>query len=148
MLLDAVLAILHHLLAFALAIVLTMEIMITRPDMGSGRLTYLSRVDSAFGAVAAGILIIGVARVLYGLKGPEYYVGNQFFWAKMAAFAAVGLLSIRPTIAIIRWRRAARSDSGFRPDPAEVSGVRRLMHAEAMVFTLIPVFAALMARYA
>ena len=148
MLLDAVLAILHHLLAFALAIVLTMEIMITRPDMGSGRLTYLSRVDSAFGAVAAGILIIGVARVLYGLKGPEYYVGNQFFWAKMAAFAAVGLLSIRPTIAIIRWRRAARSDGGFRPDPAEVSGVRRVMHAEAMVFTLIPVFAALMARYA
>ena len=62
MLLDAVLAILHHLLAFALAIVLTMEIMITRPDMGSGRLTYLSRVDSAFGAVAAGILIIGAAR--------------------------------------------------------------------------------------
>ena len=148
MLLDAVLAILHHLLAFALAIVLTMEIMIMRPDMGGGRLTYLSRVDSAFGGIAAGILIIGVARVLYGLKGPEYYVANGFFWAKMAAFAAVGLLSIRPTIAIIRWRRAAQKDTAFRPDAAEVSGVRRLMHAEAMVFTLIPIFAALMARYA
>src|SRR2546423_1186232 len=98
MLTDAVLAIIHHLLAFALAIVLTMEIMLTRRDIAGGRLTYLSRADIAFGGVAAGIVIIGIGRVLYGLKGPEYYLVNEFFWAKMAAFAAVGLLSIRPTI--------------------------------------------------
>jgi putative membrane protein len=147
MLTDAVLAILHHLLAFALAIVLTMEIMLTRRDISGGRLTYLSRLDIAFGAIAAGILIIGIGRVFYGLRGPEYYVANEFFWAKMAAFLGVGLLSIRPTVSIIRWRAAVRANPQFQPQPDEVAIARRFMHGEAMLFTLIPIFAALMARY-
>ena len=147
MLTDAVLAILHHLLAFALAIVLTMEIMLMRRDISGGRLTYLSRLDIAFGAIAAGILVIGIGRVFYGLRGPQYYVANEFFWAKMAAFLAVGLLSIRPTISIIRWRASVRANPQFQPQPDEVMTARRFMHGEAMLFTLIPVFAALMARY-
>jgi putative membrane protein len=147
MLTDAVLAILHHLLAFALAIVLTMEIMLMRRDISGGRLTYLSRLDIAFGVIAAGILVIGIGRVFYGLRGPQYYVANEFFWAKMAAFLAVGLLSIRPTISIIRWRASVRANPQFQPQPDEVMTARRFMHGEAMLFTLIPVFAALMARY-
>ena len=147
MLTDAVLAILHHLLVFAMAIVLTMEIMVTRRDMGSARVTYLSRLDIAYGAIGAGIILVGIGRVVWGLKGPEYYLVNEFFWAKMAAFAGVGLLSIRPTLAILRWAAAARADAAFRPAGDEVMGVRRFMHAEAMLFTLIPIFAALMARY-
>jgi putative membrane protein len=144
---DAILAILHHLLAFALAIALTMEIMLTRPGIAGGRLTYLSRLDLAFGGIAAAILLIGIGRVLYGLKGPEYYVVNAFFWAKMAAFAGVGLLSIRPTLVIVRWRAAAHANPDFRPEAGEVMMVRRFMHSEAMLFTLIPILAALMARY-
>ena len=147
MLLDDILAIVHHLLAFALAIVLTMEIMVIRPSIAGPRVTYLSRLDIAFGAIAAGILIIGIGRVLYGLRGPEYYVGNQFFWAKMAAFAGVALLSIRPTISIIRWRTAVRANPAFQPHADEIMTTRRFMHGEAMLFTFIPIFAALMARY-
>ncbi len=144
---DAILAILHHLLVFALAIVLTMEIMVTRRDMGSGRVRYLSRLDMAYGGISTAVIVVGIGRVLWGLRGPEYYVVNHFFWSKMAAFAAVGILSIKPTMAILRWARAARADAAFRPDGDEVMGVRRFMHTEAMVFTLIPIFAALMARY-
>jgi putative membrane protein len=144
---DALLAIAHFLLAFALAIVLTMEIMITRRDISGPRMIYLSRLDIAYGAIAAGILVIGIGRVVYGLKGPEYYIVNSFFWAKMAAFAAVVLLSIWPTITIIRWRTSVRADAAFRPKPDEVMTVRRFMHSEALAFTLIPIFAVLMARY-
>ena len=146
--LDAILAILHHLLAFGLAILLTMEIMVTRRDMGSARVTYLSRIDIAYGAAAGALVVVGVLRVFYGLRGPQYYIGNGFFWAKMAALLGVILLSIRPTIAIIRWRASNRANADFRPNVPEVTSVRRLMHTEAMVFALIPVFAALMARYA
>ena len=147
MLTDAILAILHHLLIFALVVVLTMEIMLTRRDMGAARVLYLSRIDLAYGAIATAIVVVGIGRVLYGLKGPEYYLVNEFFWAKMAAFVGVGLLSIRPTLVIQRWRSAARADPEFRPAGDEVMTVRSFMHTEAMLFTLIPVFAALMARY-
>lgn len=43
----------------------------------------------------------------------------------MAAFAAVGLLSIAPTIRIIRWRRALRENAGFAPAAPDILDVRR-----------------------
>jgi putative membrane protein len=147
MLTDALLAIIHHLLAFALAIVLTMEIMLTRPGIAGGRISYLGRLDIAYGGIAAAIVLIGIGRVFYGLRGPEYYGVNVFFWAKMAAFAGVALLSVPPTLTIGRWRRTARGNAEFAPEAREVATVRRFMHSEAMLFTLIPIFAALMARY-
>jgi putative membrane protein len=68
------------------------------------------------------------------------------FWAKIVAFAAVGLLSIAPTIAILKWRRQARADPAFVPSDAAVAKVRKVMLVELLVFALIPIFAAAMAR--
>ena len=62
-------------------------------------------------------------------------------------FALVGALSIPPTLRILAWRGKAKLDPGFEPPAGEIAAVRRYMHAEAVVFVLIPVFAALMARY-
>ena len=79
-------------------------------------------------------------------KGWDYYAVNAWFWAKIAAFAVVGLLSITPTVMLVRWRRRASSQPAFSPDAAEVLLARRFMWAEAAVFGLIPIFAAAMAR--
>ncbi|TIL74004.1 MAG: DUF2214 family protein, partial [Mesorhizobium sp.] len=49
------------------------------------------------------IIVVGIGRVIYGLKGWEFYVYNWVFWAKMAAFVAVGLLSIIPTVRFASW---------------------------------------------
>ena len=38
------------------------------------------------------VIVVGIGRVIYGLKSWEYYVYYWAFWAKMAAFAVVGLL--------------------------------------------------------
>ena len=64
----------------------------------------------------------------------------------MAAFAAVALLSIAPTIRIVRWRRALAGDAAFTPAAADIANVRRFLWTEAAVFALIPAFAAAMAR--
>ena len=65
---DLVLASAHHVLVFGLAAIIAMEAVIVRPDMsgGSGRL--LSRIDAYYGAAATLVLLIGIARVLFGLK--------------------------------------------------------------------------------
>jgi putative membrane protein len=146
MMTDLVLAIAHHLLMFSLLAVLVMELMLIRPEMTSAHVTRVGRLDIAYGAIAGAILIVGFARVFYGLKGPNYYLTNLFFWAKMAAFLAAGGLSLPPTIRIIAWRAGLRADAGFRPQGSEIRSVRGYMHWEAVVFALIPVFAALMAR--
>ncbi|HVZ15254.1 MAG TPA: DUF2214 family protein [Bauldia sp.] len=146
MLTDALLAIGHHLLVFGLLAILVTEMVSIRPTMTAKHILYVARLDIAYGIVALLIVIVGFSRVHFGLKGAAFYEMNPIFWAKIGAFVIVGLLSIPPTMQIIRWRRAASADAAFVPELTEIRAVRRFMHYEGMVFFTIPVFAALMAR--
>ena len=109
-------------------------------------LVRVGRVDLWYGIIAGAIVVIGFSRAVFAAKGWAYYSINMFFWGKMTAFAAVGLLSVAPTIRIIRWRRALAGDAAFAPAAADITNGRRFLCAEAAVFALIPAFAAAMAR--
>lgn len=146
MLTDLILAIFHHLLMFSLLAVLVMEIMLVRPGLSTAQLRRVSALDSSYGGIAGLILVVGFLRVFFGIKGPDFYLENPFFWAKIAAFLVVGALSVAPTMQILSWRGEQRKNPGFLPDPGEIQKARRFMHMEAVVFILIPIFAALMAR--
>lgn len=144
---DLVLAILHHIAVFSLLAILAAELVLVRPGLGGDALRRLARLDSAYGGIAAAVVVIGVARVIWGAKGWEYYLSNPYFWAKMAAFVAVALLSIKPTMKIASWAKAAKANAGQPVDAADVAGVRRFIHFQLGLFPLIPAFAAAMARY-
>ena len=114
---DLVLAILHHLLVFSLAGLLAAELALIRPSLSGPGLGLLGRIDRTYGGVAVAVIVVGVCRVIFGLKGWEYYVANHAFWGKMAAFVIVGLLSIRPTMrsgGSLRWN-SWRSPAGSGP---------------------------------
>ena len=106
MLTDLLLAIAHHLLIFTLFGLLVTEMVMLKPELPRATLLRLARIDIVYGIVAGLIVVVGFSRVHFGLKGPEFYEQNPVFWAKIAAFVVVGLLSIQPTVRIIRWRRA------------------------------------------
>jgi putative membrane protein len=106
----------------------------------------LGRFDLAYGVMALAVLVVGFVRVKYGAKGAGFYMHNPMFWAKIAAFAVVGLISIRPTLRILAWQKRAKTDAAFVPPLDEVGALRRLMLLEIHVFALIPIFAAMMAR--
>ncbi|HEX3653199.1 MAG TPA: DUF2214 family protein [Rhizomicrobium sp.] len=143
---DLHFALAHHLLVFALAGVLAFEIGAVRARMDVREVTRLARADAWYGILAAAIIAVGFSRAVFAAKGWAYYSVNLFFWAKIAAFAVVGVLSIFPTIAYLRWRRAGRSDAAFAPSDGDVVRVRRILWLEALVFAFIPLFAAAMAR--
>ena len=63
----------------------------------------------------------------------------------MAAFATVGLLSVRPTIRYLAWRRALDIDDAG-PEATEVAAAQRAIRLQLGAFASIPVLAALMAR--
>ena len=143
---DLLLAILHHFLVFSLAAVLAVEFATVRPGIGAAEITRLSTLDRFYGVIAGLIIVVGVLRVIFGAKGPEYYLANHAFWGKIAAFVVVGLLSVPPTLRFVAWRRSLNDDTGFRPGEAEIRRVRRFMWGEVAVFPLILIFAAAMAR--
>ncbi|MBX3567420.1 MAG: DUF2214 family protein [Rhizobiaceae bacterium] len=140
---DLLLATLHHVLAFGLVGLLCMEMALVKPGLRAADLPRLARIDGAYGAAAALIVLVGIGRVVFGLKGWEYYVANDAFWTKMAAFAAIGLLSIKPTRTILRWRRQPAGDPLA---DAEIMGLRRWLKAEAALFVVVLACAAAMAR--
>jgi putative membrane protein len=143
---DLSLAIVHHLLVFLLAGVLAFEVGVIRPSMKSEDILRVSRVDNWYGILAAAVIAVGFARAIYAAKGWAFYGINGFFWAKIAAFVVVAVLSIMPTIQIIRWRRAVTADAAFVPAAPAIAGVRRYLWTEVAFFALIPAFAAAMAR--
>ena len=138
---DLSLAIAHHLLVFALAGILFAELMLVRKGMDLETVGRVGRIDLTYGAIAGLVIVVGFARAGMAAKGWAYYSHNGFFWAKVGVFLVVGLLSVPPTIAFIKWRRA-----GLAPTDAQIAGVRRFIHYEAALFVLLPVFAAAMAR--
>ncbi|KRA47848.1 DUF2214 family protein [Devosia sp. Root635] len=140
---DLVLASAHHLVVFALVGLFAAEFAMLRPGLAGARIGQLAKLDAAYGGVAALVIVVGVLRVIFGAMGWEYYVGNYAFWAKMAAFLVMGLLTVPPTLAIRRWAKAGQ-DHVVPAD--EIAASRRFIHLQAGVLLLIPIFAAAMAR--
>ncbi|CAN7293135.1 DUF2214 family protein [Devosia sp. LjRoot16] len=143
---DLILAIAHHLAVFTLVAIFAAEFALLRTGLEGKRLRQLASLDRAYGATAMLVIVVGVVRVIFGSAGWEYYVGNWVFWAKMIAFLGVGLASIPPTVAILRWLKTAKADTGFAPVAAEVSAARRFLYLQAALLVFIPSFAAAMAR--
>ena len=139
--LDLFLAIGHHLLIFGLFGVLALEFAIVRPGLTPAWVQRIARIDIWYGLIAGLILAVGFSRAVFAAKGWVYYSHNLFFWLKLTAFAAIGLLSIPPTLAFIRWRKA-----GDTPDSTQIAPVRRLLWAELILFAALPILAAAMAR--
>ena len=142
---DAGLAWLHFVLAFILVGALAAEAFILRLPVTAPVAKLLARVDLFYGASAGLLILAGIARVIWGAKGWAYYQAEPFFWAKMATFALIGIVSIWPTMTFLRWRRAA-DDPAFLAPEAEAKGMRRIVVAETHLIALLLVFAVLMAR--
>jgi putative membrane protein len=145
-LLDASLAYFHHLGIGLLIVCLGMETALIRMPLTALIITRLARIDAGTGLGAAIILVAGVGRVMYGLKGGEFYIANHIFWAKMTLFALVAGASIPVTLQFLKWRRAIATDAAFLPDARKIRLVWRHLAMEWVLLLLIPLAAVLMAR--
>jgi putative membrane protein len=144
--LDALLAYLHYISIFTLIVFLTAEAVVLRPDMTPEIRQRLARYDAVFGFAALAVLITGSLRVFYGAKGYGFYVHNPVFHLKVGLFILVGLMSIVPTINILRWKKQGKTLPNFVPTPAEIAKTRRWVMIESHLIIFIPLAAVLMAR--
>jgi putative membrane protein len=143
---DLLLSIIHFLAAFAMVAILATEVALVRPGITAEQVVRIRRLDGFYGSLIGLILFVGVLQVSYGEKGQAFYTDNPIFWMKMAAFAALGLLSVQPTIRIYYWWQEARGGSFFSAADDEIARVRRFLRLEALAFALIAVFAVFAAR--
>ena len=143
--LDLILAVLHHILVFGLVAMLAIERTLLKAPVIEAR--RLAGLDGGYGLTAVLVLAVGVVRVIWGGKGWAFYEANPFFWAKLAIFTVIGLISILPTIAFIKWTRASKADVGWQPEAAAVANARRWVGIELLLIFPLVACAAAMARW-
>jgi putative membrane protein len=143
--LDLVLAGLHHLGILAVFGVLMAEWAVLHLQPSLRGVELIARVDLGYGVFAGLVLAAGIARVAWGVKGASFYLGNPVFWMKLGLFAVIALISVRPTLNYLRWRRVARSGGGL-PSLAEFARTRGWVLLQLGLFAALPILAAMMAR--
>jgi putative membrane protein len=105
----------------------------------------LTRVDLLYLVAAIAVLATGVARTVWGIKGTAWYWHQPLLHLKLGLFLLIGLMSIKPTLLFMRWRRQLDA-AGTLPAEAEVRSARRWIMVEAHLLVLIPLAATLLAR--
>lgn len=98
-----------------------------------------------YGLAVVFLVLTGIARLVWGVKGMSWYVSQPLFHLKMTLFVVGAVLSIKPTLAFRRWRRALDVGQGL-PQPAEVASTRRWVMWQAHVVPVIAVVAVFWAR--
>lgn len=143
---DAILAYLHFAAIFAMLWFIAKEWTLLRAGSEMLDVERLARADAGYGLLAVAVLLTGAARAVFGIKGWAFYAHNPVFHAKVGLFVLVGLVSIVPTVAILRWRRARRADANCHVPPAEWTRARRCLLVELHLIALIPLAAVMMSR--
>jgi putative membrane protein len=146
MMADALIAYLHYVAMISIAVVLVVEHGVCMPGMPGSRIRLLARLDLLYLGLAMLALASGTARVVWFGRGAAFYLHNPVFYIKVALFLAVGLISIPPTLQVMRWMRRLNSGAANVVADYEVLRVRRLIRIELTLFALIPLMATLMAR--
>jgi len=144
--LDAILAYLHFTSIFVFFSFLVVETMMLRGLLDEKAVRLLGRVDIWYFGAAIAVLVTGFSRLVWGAKGPEFYLTSWPIYVKVALFLAVGMLSVSPTLRFIRWRRMFERDASWSVPEAERKHARRMVMIEVHLAALIPLFAVIMAR--
>jgi len=142
----ALFAFLHHLAAFAVVAALTGELVLVRSALTVESARRIVRFDAAYGISAMALVIVGLLRVFHFEKGASYYFHSAPFIAKLALFAAIGLLSIYPTREFLSWRKTLKQGQVPVVDEARMRSIRKVIHWELAAVALILLLAALAAR--
>ena len=146
MVLDAVVAYLHYTAIFLLFSFLVVEIMLVRGTLDHERIVLLGRCDIWYFGSAAAALFTGFLRLGLGAKGASFYTDHWPLYVKIGLFLAVGLLSVKPTLTFVRWKRTMEKDPAWEVPAGERKSIRRALMIQLHLAALIPVFAVMMAR--
>lgn len=135
-----------HLLALPIGLgAVVVRARALRGTLDPSGLTRVFRADALWGAAAVLWVGTGLVRAFGGIeKGTAYYLAEPVFAVKMALFAAILALEVRPMITLIRWR--SRAAKGGEIDTAPAQMMARISDVQAGLVVLMVFVATALAR--
>ena len=146
MTLEAFLASAHLVAILALVTFMSSQAALCRIEwMSAAVVERLVRLDVIYQITVVTLLASGLARIFWGIKGSAWYWSQPLLHAKLTLVLVMLLLSIAPTLAFRRWRRALRAN-GSLPGAVEVRKARRLIMVQSHILPVVAVLAVFWAR--
>jgi putative membrane protein len=146
MVLESLLAYAHFLAILSMVALLGVEAALCRPLwLNEAVVERLGKVDLFYGLTAGLVLLTGVLRTWLGMKGTAWYWTNPLLHFKLTVFVVIALVSIKPTLMFLRWRKEFRA-GGALPGEAQIKSARRWVMVQAHLLPLIPLAAVFLAR--
>lgn len=146
MLTESLLAYAHIVAILSLVVFLTSEAALCRAEwLNAAVVRRLARVDMVYMFAAIAVLLTGLARTAWGVKGMDWYWAQPLLHIKVTLFVVIGLMSIKPTLNFRRWLRQLNAD-GSLPSAQDVQTTRRWVMVQAHLLILVPLAATLLAR--
>ena len=139
-------AFLHHLCAFTLVSAVAIELVLIRQELTLSSARRLQVTDMVLGIAAGALLFIGLVRVFFLEKGPDYYWHSHAFLTKFSLFVVIALVSIIPTVEFLSWRKALSEGQVPAISAKRLKLVTSVIHAELAAIVVILLCAAIMAR--
>ncbi len=130
----------HFIGIIILSSMLVAENVLIAKELENRVVKKLATIDGLYGIGAVLTLIAGLLLWLYVGKSKEFYTYNTIFHIKLGLFLFVGIMSIIPTIFLLKNRR---SDLPVILVPNHILTIKRL---ELILLLIIPLLAVLMAR--
>ena len=116
---------------------LTTQAILIRGPLDVRTVGLIGRTDLWYFGSAFAVLVTGFLRATLGAKGPDFYFNSWPIYAKLALFVAVGVISVKPTMAFIQWRRELDKDASWQVPADERARVRKLLMIEVHLAALI-----------
>lgn len=146
MIAETLLAYAHIAAVLAWVVFITSQAALARAEWFNGAVVErLVRVDVILWACWALLLLSGLARSLWGVKGAGWYWSQPLLHGKLTLLLALGAASWPNTRAYRRWRAGWR-DRQRLPDADDITRVRRRVMLTAHVMLFIPLMAVALAR--
>jgi putative membrane protein len=139
-------AFLHHLCAFTLVSAVAIEFTLIKQELTLASARRLQVTDLVLGIAAGALLVIGLLRVSFFEKGPDYYLYSHAFQVKLSLFIIVAVLSIIPTVEFLSWSGALKAGQVPVISARKLRQVNLVIHGELLAIVIILLCAAILAR--
>jgi putative membrane protein len=124
----------------ALSSSLIAEYIILSKEVTEQQLKKIIKINAIYGYSTLLIFITGLLLWFSVGKTPEYYTSNWLFHTKLTTFILMGILSIRPTIFLLKNKNSTQKTINIP------KSVRLLVRIELVLLVIIPLLAVLIAN--
>lgn len=146
MITESLLAYAHIMAFLMLATFMTSETALCRQDwINPAVVRRLVRVNLLTLVSGALVLLTGLARIAWGVKGSAWYWSQPLLHTKITLLVLMLLLSLLAGRRYARWRRALDAGEGL-PAEGQLRATRRLVMWAAHLMVLVPLLAVFLAR--